>query len=116
MQLSVVLVRTKYSNNIGATARAMANMGAHQLILIEPQCEKNLEAYKSAACGQSILDHSQIFTNWQNYLELYPKSIKVGFTARSCKKRTSYFWKDLLQQNLNFENTHLVFGPEDHGL
>ena len=54
-KLRVVLVRPKYSRNVGMVARAMANYGLKHLILIEPQCEINMDAHEGAAGGQGPL-------------------------------------------------------------
>ena len=52
-KIDVVLVRTEYASNVGATARAMANMGADRLILIDPQCDVDLKAREAAAGAQN---------------------------------------------------------------
>ena len=54
-QINVVLVRSLYDRNIGSSSRAMANMGAHRLILVNPQCEITYEAQLAAATGQEAL-------------------------------------------------------------
>ena len=115
MNLSVVLVGTKYSQNLGACARAMANMGGKQLILINPQCELSVESYKAAARAQKYLDQLQKFFSWGDYLKYYPHSLRVAFTVRQGKNRPVQAWLELCRE-LKAENIHLVFGPEDNGL
>jgi len=36
-ELRVVLFRPKYAENVGSVARAMLNMGARRLVLVDPQ-------------------------------------------------------------------------------
>ncbi len=35
--ISIVLLQPRYSENIGAAARAMRNMGIRQLVIVDPQ-------------------------------------------------------------------------------
>jgi TrmH family RNA methyltransferase len=120
---AVLLKGVKYSTNIGSSARALANMGWKQLILIEPQCEVDQKSYHSAAGAQSVLDNVQKFRTWKEYLQFYKSPVRIAFTARSGANRTLFPWRDFListdlgQTLLNSQSPiHLVFGPEDHGL
>jgi TrmH family RNA methyltransferase len=119
MSLSVVLVRTKYSQNIGAASRAIANMANDgKIILIEPKAEIDIKSYQSAAGAQKILDKIQIFRSWEDYKLLYPEVIRIGFTARQGENRIIYEWSSLVSkiETSITKNPHLVFGPEDNGL
>ncbi len=118
MDFNIVLVKTKYPLNIGACARAMSNMGGKQLVLINPASKINADSYKGAAGAQKTLDETQIFNTWEEYLKFYPNSLKVGFTARSGKKRTCLKWAEVVENKITnaSDNLHLIFGPEDHGL
>lgn len=117
MKLSVVLIGTKYSQNIGSCARAMANMGGEPLILISPLAAVNVESYQAAAGAQKYLDQIQKFSTWSDYLKLYPHTFRVGFTARQRKDSPSTPWEDLIKSLKPVPaNMHLVFGPEDNGL
>ena len=49
IDLRLVLTRSIYERNVGATARAMSNMGFNKLILVDPKCEFTIEANKAAA-------------------------------------------------------------------
>ena len=38
LKVKIVLVETSHPGNIGATARAMKNMGLNDLVLVKPEC------------------------------------------------------------------------------
>ncbi|MCB0356711.1 MAG: RNA methyltransferase [Bdellovibrionales bacterium] len=117
MKPSIVLVETKYEQNIGACARAMANMGGSQLILINPHCQINVESYKAAAGAQKYLDKLQSFHGWEDYLKFYPHPLRIAFTARSGKERKTQSWIKAIPDLMPSQNPwHFVFGPEDNGL
>ncbi|MEK6628561.1 MAG: RNA methyltransferase [Bdellovibrionota bacterium] len=127
IDLRVVLVRSLYERNIGATSRAMANMGAGKLILIAPQCELTIEAQKAAATGQQALQNKVVYKDWNDFYEQEPRGIQIATTARDGRGRQS---EDLATTLTHIKNTHpdfskssldsivihLIFGPEDWGL
>lgn len=126
-EVRIVLVRTIYERNIGATSRAMSNMGCDKLILIAPACDITYEAQQTAATGQTGLQNRVTYSSWDEFLEKEPESIKICFTARDGKGRQVRDIGDVLndiadhapQLQLQSETpyvVHLVFGPEDWGL
>lgn len=126
-EVRIVLVRTIYERNIGATSRAMSNMGFDNLILVNPACEITYEAQQAAATGQTGLQNRTTYASWDEFLEKEPESIKIAFTARDGKGRQVRDIDDVLkdiadhapQFQIQSEEpyvVHLVFGPEDWGL
>lgn len=126
-EVRIVLVRTIYERNIGATSRAMSNMGCDKLILIDPACELTYEAQQAAATGQTGLQNRVTYSSWDEFLKQEPESIKICMTARDGKGRQVRDMEEVLndiaghapQMQLNSETPfviHLVFGPEDWGL
>lgn len=126
-EIRIVLVRTIYDRNIGATARAMTNMGCDHLILIDPQCELTYDAQQAAASGQKPLQNRTVYKNWDDFLTSEPESIRVCFTARDGKGRNVRDLNEVLEfiekQTPQFQTTsdviypiHFIFGPEDWGL
>ncbi len=126
-EVRIVLVRTIYERNIGATSRAMSNMGCDKLILIAPACDITYEAQQTAATGQTGLQNRVTYSSWNEFLEKEPESIKICFTARDGKGRQVRDIDEVLndiadhapQFQLQSEIpyvVHLVFGPEDWGL
>ncbi len=120
--LRIVLVRPKYSRNVGMVARAMSNYGLDQLILIEPRCEIDQEAREGAAHAQVQLEKCQIYPHWQRFYDWEHEGIRVAFSARDGKRRDAFDFASSLKHDLETKseifnkNTYLIFGPEDHGL
>ncbi|HEY8272537.1 MAG TPA: RNA methyltransferase [Pseudobdellovibrionaceae bacterium] len=130
-EVRIVLVRTIYERNIGATSRAMSNMGFENLILVDPQCEITYEAQQTAATGQTGLQNRTTYKSWAEFLEKEPESIKICFTARDGKGRQvrdiDEVLSDVKEKSPQFQQqeenphpipylVHLIFGPEDWGL
>jgi tRNA/rRNA methyltransferase len=126
-EVRIVLVRTIYERNIGATSRAMSNMGCDKLILIDPKCEITYEAQQTAATGQTGLQNRTTYSSWEEFFQKEPESIKIHFTARDGRGRQVRDIDDVLDDVKNnspqFQHAsdtpyvvHLVFGPEDWGL
>ena len=127
IDLRLVLTRSIYERNVGATARAMSNMGFNKLILVDPKCEFTIEANKAAANGQKPLAEKTIYKSWQDFYENEPRGIQIATTARDGRGRQS---EDLETTLKNIKATHaalqknetnafvfhIVFGPEDWGL
>lgn len=125
--LNVVLVRTLYPRNIGATSRAMANMGAQRLILIGPQCEVNYDAQQAAASGQDALQNRVTYSSWNDFFDNEEEGLRISFTARDGKGRhvrdldEALKWMErehpLFQEKTDeVLPVYLIFGPEDAGL
>jgi tRNA/rRNA methyltransferase len=127
--IRIVLVRTIYDSNIGASSRAMANMGSENLILIDPKTDITLKAQKAAATAQSALQNRKVYNSWQDFFAAEPEGIRISFTARDGKGRQVQDFQNTLQwlkaehplfQNEKSEATavpiYMIFGPEDWGL
>ncbi len=86
---AVVLVETLYPENIGAAARACANFGVGELILVRP---KNLDEEKMRAmatrAGLKILEKMKIYQDLEEALA--PFGYVVGTTARLGRQRKVY--------------------------
>lgn len=121
-QIRIVLVRPKYPRNIGMVARAMSNYGLKHLILIDPQCELDIEAREGAANAQDVLSAVTIYPHWQRFYDWEHEGIRIAFSARDGKRResfdfaTSLFKDESLTEAMLSKATYLIFGPEDHGL
>jgi tRNA/rRNA methyltransferase len=125
--IHVVLVRTIYDSNIGASSRAMANMGVHHLILIDPKTDITLKAHQSAATGQNALANRRVYNTWREFLAKESDGIRICFTARDGKGRQVQDFQKTLQwlqaEHPLFQKesetavpVYLIFGPEDWGL
>jgi TrmH family RNA methyltransferase len=58
--IRIVLVDTSHPGNIGASARAMKNMGLSSLVLVRPQSHSDPEAVARASAAADLLAHARI--------------------------------------------------------
>lgn len=63
--IRIVLVNTSHPGNIGATARAMKNMGLSKLYLVEPKEFPSFEAYSRAASADDVLGDAIVVDSLQ---------------------------------------------------
>ena len=119
MEITVILVRTKYPGNIGAVARSMSNFDMDKLILVDPICVDQ-EARNRAKHANYILDNAQ----WVKTLDeaIMHTDINVGTTGIINTRQTGHIRNPLTPDQL-FERVKdgkgklgLVFGREDTGL
>ncbi len=118
--LEVVLVRTRFPENIGMAARACANMGCPSLCLVMPE-NRNPEKASPLATpqGQALLDR---MAEYQTLPQALAHSVLViGTTARTGGWRQSPLAPEqaasLVAASLAGGNrVSLVFGSEDRGL
>jgi tRNA/rRNA methyltransferase len=115
----VVLVRTRRQANVGAAARAMANMGLRELILVQPAFDKRAPVRWIAHGAEDLVDGMQTVNSLAEALE--GTSTAVATTARRRRWRS---WPLLdpplagaqLATATAEAPAALVFGPEDKGL
>ncbi|MDL2307245.1 RNA methyltransferase [Desulfovibrio sp. OttesenSCG-928-C06] len=118
--IAVILVRTRFPENIGTTARAMANMGVSELILVNPErWEPDKAAILATSLGKPLLDSVRVVDTLAEAVA--PFTMSIGTTARTGGWRTD----PLLPQEAAGEARSIsrqggrvafVFGPEDKGL
>ncbi len=120
--IHLVLVRTIYPSNIGMAARALANMGGQQLILIDPHCDINSKARQGAAGAQRWLEECRTYPSWADFLKFETTGIRIGLTRRQGRFRRLYQLEEVVP-SLIAENKskilspmYLILGPEDDGL
>lgn len=127
IDLRIVLTRSIYERNVGATARAMANMGFSKLILVDPKCEFTIESHRAAANGQAPLENKTVYASWEEFYRKEPRGIQIATTARDGKGRQvedlETTLKSLKDSHPDFSKKsstpatiHIIFGPEDWGL
>jgi len=117
-QFRIVLVRTKDPRNLGATARALTNMGLSRLVLVAPECAVDDDAYAVAVGCRGVLDVARIVGSIPEAVE--GAGLVVGSTrrtgryrrARSNLREAASRWVGFAAEN----EVALLFGPEDYGL
>ena len=79
--VAIVLIGTRYPENIGAAARAMLNMGIERLILVDPQNDDPLRVKKMATHAASlVVEKMAVYDNLKAALADF--HYVVGTTAR----------------------------------
>jgi tRNA/rRNA methyltransferase len=118
MRLHIVLVRTEYARNIGSAARAMSNMGADRLILVDPRCAIDENAKQMAAGAQEKLRERTEYKNWDEFYSFEGEGMRIGFTRRGGRNRKVYSIKEKLEEiaDAEVQDLYLIFGPEADGL
>lgn len=117
--IAVVLVNPIYSENIGATARACANFGISNLIVVNPE---NLEEEKMRAMatktGFDVLEKLRVFPDLSSVLKEF--NYVIGTTARLGKHRMTYYTPKELASYICELSIHnriaILFGNERKGL
>lgn len=116
--IRIVLVGTTHPGNVGATARAMHNMGIGRLCLVDPQCPIGEVAYARASGANLVLDQRESFTDLR--AALADCSLVIASTAR----RRSLAWPEVdpraMAENVfrldDSSQVAVVFGREHSGL
>jgi len=115
---AVVLVRPQHEGNVGATARAMANMGLSELVVVEPAPEIGAPGRAFAVKAEHILDGMRRTTSLAQALAPYSRI--VGTTSsRNRDLSVPILSPRELAADLARDApspTALVFGPEASGL
>ena len=127
LAVNVVLVGTLYEMNVGATSRAMANMGFSRLIMIDRKCELTYAAQQAAATGQAAWQNRIEYKSWEEFFKHEPEGLRLGFSARDGRERPVQDWSAALRDLKTHADwqlstspeplpLYLIFGPEDRGL
>jgi len=118
--LSVILVRTRFPENIGMVARAMTNMGASSLILVQPErWDREKAAPLATPQGFALLDSAVLEPNLETALASF--SVAFGTTARTGGWRKDVIAPEKAAGEAGAAareggRVALVFGSEDKGL
>lgn len=117
--ITIVLQRPRYPENIGSAARAMCNMGFTRLIVVDPGIWDEARIRRLAThTAASVVDKVQRFDSLAEALA--PFGHVVGTTARLGGRRTVIKSPEFLARNLiplsRNNPVAICFGPEDRGL
>jgi len=118
MKLRTVLIGTTHPGNIGATARAMKNMGLHDLALVRPRVFPHEDATARASGATDVLQSAQVFDSLDEAIA--ECSFVVGTSARA----RTIGWPTLpprqaagrLLEESGRGLPAMVFGPEKSGM
>ncbi|MCU0536501.1 MAG: RNA methyltransferase [Hydrococcus sp. Prado102] len=115
--LRIILVEPAGALNVGSVARVMKNMGLQQLILVNPQCDRNSpEARQMAVHGIDVLEKAIQVDSLPEALKGCHRAIATTSYSRTLSAplenpRVALPW--LLEENIT---SALIFGAEDRGL
>lgn len=116
----IVLARPLYAGNVGQAARAMANTGLEELVLVSPQYQSDAELKMMAKGSGPIVDSIKHCDRLHDALE--DCSLVIACTARPRRWKA---WKVvhpeeaarlLVERQSAGERTAILFGSEDQGL
>lgn len=117
--VAIVLVRPRFSENIGAAARAMHNMGFKRLIVVDPENYHPERALTLATheAADIVLGATLTPSLTEALADFH---YVVGTTARVGRQRRVITSPSALAKRLTAISTNnhvaLMFGPEDRGL
>ena len=117
--ISIVMVRPRYPENIGAAARAMCNMGIKKLVVVAPE-NFDIEKVRKLAthAASEVVDKIEIFEYVREALA--PYNYVVGTTARLGGERRTISSPSVAAEKLaaisRKNRVAVLFGPEDRGL
>ncbi|MDY6955081.1 MAG: RNA methyltransferase [Thermodesulfobacteriota bacterium] len=117
--ITIVLHRPRYPENIGASARVARNMGISQLIVVDPRdCDLTRVLKMATHFAADLVEEMEVFDNLQKALG--PFQYVVGTTARLGGKRATTLHPRKIAEKLipisQKNRIALVFGPENTGL
>ena len=120
---AVVLVRPREEGNVGAAARAMANMGLSRLILVEPAPELGGTARAFAVGARAVLDNAVRVASLPEALAPFRRVVgttstrdrRLGIPILTPRELPAWLAQDP-PVTAPDTPTALVFGPEVGGL
>jgi tRNA/rRNA methyltransferase len=122
-QIKIVLVRPKYSRNIGAVCRAMKTMNLHHLWIVGNADFDRAEAERTALHATDVLEQAQLFDSLETALKDGRNPdihLIVGTTRRKGKRRKFFSLspEELADRISTIETGQIaiLFGNEETGL
>jgi len=117
--IAIILVEPQISENIGAAARAMTNMGLSRLGIVNPKnCDLGRVVKMATGSSIDVIEEMQIYGDLKEALR--PFQYVVGTTARTGALRPANVQPRRLAVDLISITQHnlvaLLFGREDCGL
>lgn len=116
--VKVVLVNTSHPGNIGASARAMKNMGLSNLVLVQPKDFPSGVAVGRAASAVDILESAEIFDSLEQAVSdcalvicASARSRKIPWPMLTPEESATKILKEVIANKVA-----IVFGREDAGL
>ncbi len=121
----IVLVKPIYPRNIGMCARAIANFGFHNLVIVAPQTEIGHEAKQGAAHAQKILREARVYKTMEEFYAYEGEGLRIALSGKDARLKKSEWIEETLAQVIadpahpiqtSTYPIYLFFGAEDDGL
>jgi TrmH family RNA methyltransferase len=116
--ISFILIEPKEPGNIGASARAMKNMGFKNLELVTPGDFLSNKARQMACDSIDILERARVHSRFRNAIE--DKNLVIGTTRRLGRQRGLIIpLKDSIKRIITSAKKNrivILFGREKNGL
>jgi tRNA (cytidine32/uridine32-2'-O)-methyltransferase len=118
LSIRIVLVGTTHPGNIGAAARAMKNMGLHELVLVNPKHFPHEDATARASGAEDLLESATVVDT------LDAAIADCCYVAGASARSRTIGWPSMMPRDcaarLVQESTQgpvaVIFGPEKSGL
>lgn len=121
-KIRIILVHNSHPGNIGASARALKNMGLSQLCLVKPREFPSKEAEAMASNAQDILEETQVFATLDEALTgctwvlgCSARERKLSLPIFSAREASGKIRDQLINTKFSGEIA-ILFGNEQHGL
>lgn len=116
--ISFILVEPKKPGNIGASARALKNMGFTELGLVKPVAFITEEARRMAYNAIDVLEHAAVYPDCKEAIN--DKNLVIGTTRRLGKQRGTVLpMRTCVNRIVSVAKKNkiaILFGREDRGL
>lgn len=118
--LAVILVRTRFPENIGMAARACANMGCSEICLVAPERWDPLKAEPTATTqGMRLVNRIRLYPDLaaavSSFSAAYATTARLGGWRKGARSPEEAA-KEIVARIQAGEKIALVFGSEDRGL
>ncbi len=116
-RVHVVLNRPIYPRNVGMCARAMANMGISDLIIIGPRADLSCEeAKQGAANAQAVLASARVYPDLNAFFAKEGEGVRIALSGRDGRLICASGLEERTKLLSTPDPLYLFFGPEDDGL
>jgi tRNA/rRNA methyltransferase len=116
--VSIVLVKPRFPENLGAVARAMKNMGLSRLVVVDGVSPLEEEAFRLASGAEALLERAEEAASLREAVE--EMGLVVGMTSRGGRDRSPLVSPEEAVRRIvpvsRRNRVALVFGSEREGL
>jgi tRNA/rRNA methyltransferase len=117
--ITIILHRPHFPENIGAAARAAKNMGIHRLVVVDPlDCDLTRMLKMATHAAEDVIAQMEVYDDLREALA--PYQYIIGTTARTgSHRRTVLDPRQVAEKVVDLSRNNqiaVLFGPENRGL